>query len=80
MILATTRQIAYLQVLADKAEHIKSRHPSLIPQGLSHIRWELGITSEKASNCIKFYRSILDKADSELHPRAKVTEIEDLPA
>jgi len=77
-ILATTKQIAYLQVLADKAEHIKSRHPSLIPQGLSHIRWELGITSDKASNCIKFYQSILNKADLALHPVRKDTE--DLPA
>jgi len=77
MLLATTKQIAYLQVLADKAEHIKMRHPSLIPQGLFHIKWELGITSDKASNCIKFYRSILDKADMELHP---VKDIEDLPA
>lgn len=80
MILATTKQIAYLQVLADKAEHIKSRHPSLIPQGLFHIRWELGITSEKASRCIQFYNEILRKADMELHPRNRVAETEDLPA
>ena len=80
MILATNKQIAYLQVLADKAEHIKSRHPSLIPQGLFHIRWELGITSEKASRCIQFYNEILRKADMELHPRNRVAETEDLPA
>lgn len=80
MILATTKQIAYLQVLADKAEHIKSRHPSLIPQGLHHIRWELGITSEKASRCIQFYNEILRKADLQLHPIRKVAETEDLPA
>jgi len=79
-ILATNKQIAYLQVLADKAEHIKSRHPSLIPQGLHHIQWDLGITSEKASNCIKFYQSIISKADLELHPRNRVAETEDLPA
>ena len=79
-LLATTKQIDYLQVLADKAEFIKMRHPSLIPQGLFHIRWELGITSEKASNCIKFYNEILNKADLELHPRSVVSETEDLPA
>lgn len=80
MLLATTKQIQYLQVLADKADFIKMRHPSLIPQGLHHIRWELGITSEKASNCIRFYREILNKADAVLHPCKKVSETEDLPA
>ena len=79
-LLATNKQIAYLQALADKADFIKTRHPSLIPQGLSHIRWELGITSEKASLCIQFYNAILNKADAELHPTKKVAETEDLPA
>lgn len=78
--LATKRQIEYLQALADRAEHIKMRHPSLIPQGLDHIRWEFGITSEKASLCIRFYNEILDKADLALYPRKKVAETEDLPA
>jgi len=76
MILATSKQIKYLQDLADKAEFIKMRHPSLIPQGLDHIRWELGITSEKASLCIQFYNDILRKADAQLHP---VPTTEDLP-
>ena len=81
MLLATTKQIQYLQVLADKAEFIKMRHPSLIPQGLHHIVWEnIGITSDKASNCIKFYNEILRKADLALHPSKKVSETEDLPA
>jgi hypothetical protein len=80
MFLATNKQIKYLQELADKAEFIKMRHPSLIPQGLFHQRWELGITSDKASLCIQFYKEILAKADMELHPQAKVAEIEDLPA
>ena len=80
MILATNRQIAYLQALADKAEYIKTKHPSLIPQGLFHIRWELGITSDKASRCIQFYNEILSKADLTLNPRQKVAETEDLPA
>ena len=79
MILATNKQIAYLQHLADKAEFIKMRHPSLIPQGLHHETWKLGITSEKASLCIQFYREILDKADLVLNPRKKVAETEDMP-
>ena len=80
MILATTKQIQYLQVLADKADFIKMRHPSLIPQGLYHLQWEHGITSDKASRCIQFYKEILDKADLALHPARKVSETEDLPA
>jgi len=80
MLLATNKQIQYLQNLADRAEFIKMRHPSLIPQGLFHIRWELGITSDKASRCIQFYNEILSKADLQLNPRKKVAEIEDLPA
>lgn len=56
------------------------RHPSLIPQGLDYIKWEYGITSEKASRCIRFYNEILDKADLQLYPRKKVAETEDLPA
>jgi hypothetical protein len=80
MILATNKQIQYLQELADKAERIKTKHPSLIPPGLFYQRWELGITSDKASLCIQFYKEILAKADMELHPQTKVAEIEDLPA
>ena len=79
MILATQKQITYLQALADRAEHIKSRHPSLIPAGLDHTRYKLGITSEKADLRIRMYRSILDNADLQLHPRRK-EELEDLPA
>ena len=80
MLLATNKQIEYLQALADRADFIKMRHPSLIPQGLSHIRWELGITSDKASRCIQFYNEILRKADAILHPMPKVSQNEDLPA
>ena len=82
MILATARQISYLQDLADKAEFIRMRHPSLIPMGLYHINWRdirNCPTSEKASLCIKFYKDILEKADLELHPN-KVAVTEDLPA
>ena len=80
MLLATNKQIQYLQALADRADFIKMRHPSLIPQGLSHIRWELGITSDKASRCIQFYNEILSKADAMPHPTPKVSQNEDLPA
>ncbi len=78
--LATQKQIAYLQHLADRAEYIKTRHPSLIPQGLVHTIWQLGMTSEKASARIAYYNAILMKADQILFPRKKVAENEDLPA
>ena len=73
MLLATNKQIKYLQSLADAAEVIRTKHPSLIPQGLDYIRWELGITSDKASRCIQFYNEILKSANLILHPQ------EDLP-
>lgn len=78
--LATTKQIAYLQHLTDSAESIRRKHPSLIPDGLTHTRWELGMTSEKASLRIRFYNAILDKAYTILYPKPKVAETEDLPA
>ena len=81
MILATNKQIAYLQDLANRCEFIKMRHPSLIPQGLSLIKWgNEGVTSDKASRCIQFYNEILRKVDEILHPMPKVAETEDLPA
>lgn len=80
MILATSKQIAYLQTLADRAEIIKTKHPSLIPQGLYYQRWELGITSDRASRCIQFYREILANADLQLNPQSKMAQIEDMPA
>jgi hypothetical protein len=80
MILATNKQIAYLQDLANRCEFIKMRHPSLIPQGLTHIKWdEQGVTSDKASLCIQFYKEILRKADLILYPMPKVAQTEDLP-
>ena len=81
MILATNKQIAYLQNLADRCDFIKMRHPSLIPQGLVRIDWHNeGVTTDKASRCIQFYNEILNNADLQLHPRKKVAETEDLPA
>ena len=78
--LATIKQIEYLQHLTDRAQFIKMRHPSLIPQGLMHRKWDIGMTSEKAGLRIQMYRNILDKADAILFPRKKVAENEDLPA
>ena len=78
--LATINQIAYLQHLTDRAEHIKMRHPSLIPQGLMHQVWEMGMTSEKASARIDYYNAILRQCDLVLYPRKKVAENEDMPA
>lgn len=81
MYLATNKQIAYLQDLANRCDFIKMRHPSLIPQGLTLIKWaDEGVTIEKASRCIQFYNEILNNADLQLHPRKKVAETEDLPA
>ena len=78
--LATIRQINYLQHLADRAQNIKERHPSLIPQGLMHTQFRLGLTSDQAGLRIQMYRSILDQADAVLYPHKKVAENEDLPA
>ena len=66
--LATKKQLTYLQSLTDKAEAIRLRHPSLVPLGLYHTVWGMGMTSEKASLRIQFYQSILDRADREMHP------------
>ena len=78
--MATSKQIAYLQHLTDKAEYYKMRHPSVIPDGLYHRKWELGITSKQAGLYIQMYKSILTKAYATLFP-AKTSKIEgDLPA
>ena len=78
--LATRKQIAYLQHLTDRAEFIKMRHPSLIPQGLMHQVWGMGMTSDKASARIAYYNAILEQCDIILFRRKKVAETEDLPA
>ena len=70
--LATQKQLTYLQALTDKAEAIRQRHPSLIPLGLYHKVWGMGMTSEKASLRIQFYQSILDRADREMHPTENI--------
>lgn len=78
--LATKNQIAYLQHLADRAEFIKMRHPSLIPQGLVHKVWDMGMTSDQASARIDYHKAILANADAILFPHKKVADTEDLPA
>ena len=80
--LATKKQLDYLQALADDAEHIKVRHPSLIPDGLYHTKWRNNyhLTSEGASLRIQFYLSILGKAHSVLFPTKKMSIKEDIPA
>lgn len=78
--LSTKKQIAYLQHLTDRAENIKQRHPSLIPQGLMHQVWGMGMTSDQASARIDYYNAILSQCDLVLYPRKKVAENEDLPA
>ena len=66
--LATERQIKYLQHLTDRAEFIKMRHPSLIPAGLYHTRWG-GMTSDMASKRIDYYNAILEKANEKMYHR-----------
>ena len=78
--LATKKQIAYLQNLADRAQFIKTRHPSLIPQGLMHTKFQLGLTTEEVGLRIQMYRNIVESAHEIMYPRKKVTENEDLPA
>ena len=78
--LATKKQITYLQHLADRAQFIKMRHPSLIPQGLVHKVWDMGMTSDQASARIDYHKAILAQADAILFPHKKVAETEDLPA
>ena len=80
MLLATKKQLAYLQHLTDEAEHIKLRHPSLIPAGITHTNWEPGMTSDKASARISYYNAILNQAHAILFPAKKVAVNEDLPA
>ena len=78
--LATRKQIDYLQSLADRAEGIRRKHPSLIPAGLYYERWTPDMTSAKASLRIRMYQSILAKADQALYPRKQVSSTaEDLP-
>ena len=79
-VLATRRQINYLQHLTDRAEEIKTKHPSLIPLGLYHKKWDGDITSERASLIIRFYQEIVDAANSALYDRKKPSVSEDLPA
>ena len=78
--LATKKQITYLQKLADRAQFIKMRHPSLIPQGLMHQVWDMGMTSDQASARIDYHKAILAQADAELYPWKKLRDNEDLPA
>lgn len=78
--LATMKQLRYLQDLADRTEIIRLRHPSLVPQGLTHTTFQYGMTSEKAGLRIQMYRNILDACFAELHPKKeKATDTEDLP-
>ena len=74
IMLATIKQIAYLQHLTDRAESIKMRHPSLIPQGLMHTHWDIDMTSDKASARIDYYNAILSACDTILFPHMKVAE------
>ena len=78
--LATKSQIDYLNDLAQKTEFIRSLHPSIIPQGYTFRRWDMDMTSDKASARIDYHKAILRKAYAILFPWNKVDENEDLPA
>lgn len=77
--LATRKQIDYLQHLTDRAEYIKKRVPGMIPCGLYHRKWDCDMTSSLASSRIAYYCNILDSVDKSLYSRKKVSENEDLP-
>ena len=66
--LATRKQIEYLNHLADRAAFLKMRHPSLIPSGLYKQDFS-SITSERATLVIQYYVSILDKANEQLYKK-----------
>lgn len=70
VMLATRKQIEYLQSLTDRAERIKQRHPSLIPMGLYYKKWDIGMTSERAGHTIDYYKAILAEADKHLYRRS----------
>ena len=67
--LATRRQIEYLQHLTDRAEYLKRKHPALIPSGMYHRVWDLGMTSDLASARIDYYKAIVDSAHKKLYRR-----------
>lgn len=67
--LATRKQISYLQHLTDRADYLKRKHPALIPLGLYHRVWDINMTSEEAGLRIDFYKSILKNADNQLYRR-----------
>ena len=77
--LATIKQIHYLQHLADSAQFIKMRHPSLIPQGLMHAKFQLGLTTEDAGLRIQMYNNILNQAYAVLFRKPKTADNDDLP-
>lgn len=66
--LATRKQIEYLNHLSQRAAYLKMRHPSLIPDGLYNQSFD-GITSERASMVIEYHLSILNKANEQLYDR-----------
>ena len=78
---ATIEQIAYLQELTDTADIVKTRHPSLIPQGLYRTKWEFGISKKEAGLRIQMYRRILESCPPCTLPRRsrKVADTDDLP-
>lgn len=65
--LATRRQIEYLQHLTDRAAYLKRKHPALIPNGVFHKVWDMGMTSDLASARIEYMSRIVTNANNMLY-------------
>ena len=61
--LATDKQIKYLQYLADKVERKRKEHPDAFKTAPTYINWQneryKGVTSEDASIRIDAYKNII---------------------
>lgn len=62
--LATQKQLSYLQSLADRVERVKMRKPSLVPKNVEYRNFRneyfrYGITTRQASELIDFYLQVI---------------------
>ena len=64
--LATQRQIDYLQALTDHLEFLRQRCPWVTPMGLEYKRWDIDMTSDKASARIEYYKAILRQCHAKM--------------
>ena len=59
----------YLRHLSARAEYLKMRHPSLIPDGVYNEDWDQFMNSERASMTIQYLEGIVSRANAELAKR-----------